>query len=536
MFSIDQNCHSLWDVIPKLHALAGRGVRVTHFVEDIDTAFTAIGSGDDAGRMRIARERYYRSGGADWGAAIFYSEFLGRLPADIRRWESLTGIKTKALANQLGRSVDDLYDEFSPGDNWQLIGRSYAGDGEHRVVGDLTVEETAPFLREIMDRAEADTRRAFIERDCRRRIDEWFSRERILLDRLLAEHARGRLVALYRHWLGEYLGRSIAIDLTSSLLAVGADPARTAVLDIFTRDYARAAALYNEAIEESGVELRKLSIREGELPIFAVHNRDGRWSRSPVHMDAGQIRVNDSAFALGPEGRLPTDELRAAGVVALAGKAVLLVIQVRLDPGGAPLAVPYRGSLYLPAAHLLAKKLAAPVGPGLPGPLRPLVRVRLRLLERMRSLDTTIRLPAHLASAFGTEQVTAKTFADNHVALAGDAARRLASFKDPTSRDAWQRRAFAELFDEIDQLDGRRRQLARENPKSPEIRDVWKSIKRRQVEILDGTVRQIAIDWQVSDVDYWDSRGAPLPWCIALGGEAFYNEVIEQAEIYEEAD
>ncbi len=84
--------------------------------------------------------------------------------------------------------------------------------------------------------------------------------------------------------------------------------------------------------------------------------------------------------------------------------------------------------------------------------------------------------------------------------------------------------------------DERKRALARENPKSPEIREVWKSIKRRQVEVLDGTVRQIAIDWQVSDVDYWDSRGAPLPWCVALGGEAFYNEVIKQAEIYEETD
>ncbi len=36
MFSIDQNCHSLWDVLPKLQALQRRAEAVTHFVEDID--------------------------------------------------------------------------------------------------------------------------------------------------------------------------------------------------------------------------------------------------------------------------------------------------------------------------------------------------------------------------------------------------------------------------------------------------------------------------------------------------------------------
>ena len=51
MFSIDQNCHSLWDVLPKLQALAGRGLQPTQFVEDIDVAFTALGSAPDAGAL-----------------------------------------------------------------------------------------------------------------------------------------------------------------------------------------------------------------------------------------------------------------------------------------------------------------------------------------------------------------------------------------------------------------------------------------------------------------------------------------------------
>ena len=51
---------------------------------------------------------------------------------------------------------------------------------------------------------------------------------------------------------------------------------------------------------------------------------------------------------------------------------------------------------------------------------------------------------------------------------------------------------------------------------------------------LARTLRQVATDAQVSDLDYWDSRGAILPWCIGLGGPVFYNGVITRAEINEE--
>jgi len=162
MFSIDQNCHSLWDVLPKIQCLTRRGLEVTHLIEDIDVAFTAVGAGQDQSQLQLARERYYRSGGADWGAALFYSEFLGRLPTDIRRWEKYTHLTTKALASGLGRSVDDLFDEYSPSDNWQLIGTSYVGDrNHHRLIGDLSTEETAEYIWKVFDKAKADMFAAF---------------------------------------------------------------------------------------------------------------------------------------------------------------------------------------------------------------------------------------------------------------------------------------------------------------------------------------------------------------------------------------
>ncbi len=73
MFSIDQNCHPLWDVVPKLHALTAKGFPVHHFIEDIDVAFTAVGGQLGDTQLRFAPERFHGSGGSDWGAAVFYS-------------------------------------------------------------------------------------------------------------------------------------------------------------------------------------------------------------------------------------------------------------------------------------------------------------------------------------------------------------------------------------------------------------------------------------------------------------------------------
>lgn len=105
---------------------------------------------------------------------------------------------------------------------------------------------------------------------------------------------------------------------------------------------------------------------------------------------------------------------------------------------------------------------------------------------------------------------------------------------DPAQRAQWQRRAFPDIVQAIEELDKRRRQLAAGDPKSEEIRAVWKQGKSLTMELLDRTVRQIARDGQIRDIDYWDSRRALLPWSIALGGEDFYRDLVAKAEIRQE--
>ena len=527
MFSIDQNCHSLWDSLPKLQALAAGGHHVRHLIEDIDVAYTSLGA-DSAAEVRLARERHHPGGGADWGAAMFYSEFLGKLPVDPADWQPYTGLKPAVLARQLGRTVEDLYDEFSPSDNWQLIGPSYIGDRDHhRVMGDLTVAETGEFLRQLMDKAREDMQRAFPSAESRGRLSEWFERESVRLTGWLAANAAGKLVDVYRDWLAEYLGGSVELGLTGEHFSCRADE----LLRAFLTDYDLAAGLYNEAVAATDTKLRPLKASDGELPYFAALDYRGHAARTGVFLRDGQLVVGELSFPL-VGGDLPAEDMAAAGVRCLAGKAILLILQVRLGPAGQPLALPYRGSAYAPASNLLAEKFRA--HGLLTGTFAPIMRVRFGLLDAMKSLDTPIRLPDHLAAAFGAVETTAGQFARTWRDLAAEAGRRLESFRTPDGREQWQRLAHPQLPDELDRLESERRQLARGKPDPARIRPLSHRVRAIRAELLGHLLEQIARDVHVRDVDYWDSRGALLPWSVALGGETFYNELIAGARIYAE--
>jgi hypothetical protein len=534
LISIDQNCHTLWDVLPKLQALAHNGYSACHSIEDIDVAFTSIGAriGDD--KMRIARERFYRSGAADWGAALFYFSFLGRQPVEIRQFERFTGLKTNVLAGKLDCSVDDLYDRFSPSDNWQLIGTSYFQNRDlHRVIGDLSISQTGDFLREIIDIASDDMLQSFPSDASRERIEVWISQQRKLLGEFIADSGDGTLVELYRRWLGRYVKTPISLGLTSELLACGGDPCQTALLEIFTGQYDVASELYNSAITETHQPLRPLDVASGELPFFATIRRDGHMVRCGVSLRGGGLQIADMHFDLLPGGRIPVNALLDAGVVALAGKAMVLVMQARIGPAGRAVALPYRGSLYMPAAVRLAEKLDQ--AKLLPGKLQPIVRVRLGFLDALKTVDTPIRLPEYLKTAMNAEVVPAHRLGAEWRELADGARQRLEAFATPEERRKWQEQTHGALLEEIDQIDQTRRQLAKTDPKGAEIRNLSKRARQLGTSVLDATVEQIAGDLHTAELNYWDSRGAVWPWAIALGGDDFYNNIIANARIYTEA-
>ncbi|MBI5722704.1 MAG: hypothetical protein HZA50_02010 [Planctomycetes bacterium] len=532
MFSIDQNCSSLWDVIPKLSALAAAGHKPCQFVEDVDVAFTAMGAKADQ-PMRIARERFYRSGGQDWGAAAFYSGFLGRLPVEIRDFEPFTAQKTAALARQLEKSVDELYDEFSPADNWQLTGSSYAGDRRHhRVIGDLGLAETVEHLRELMKLAQREMLERFPQPQPQERLTDWFASQNRFVEDFARSNPVLRLVDLYRAWLELHLGGSTDIRFASELFSIRRRTSQIALLELFTRRYEQACELYNQAVEEAGVGVQRLDVDAGELPFFAILSRAGRQVRTQAFLKDPAIQLGDETFPLKADGRLPLEQLSGAGVIALAGKAVLLVMQATAGPDGKSLALPYRGSSYMPAAHLFYSKLST--AGLLDTPLNPITRVRMRLLDRLAGCQTLIHLPTHLASYFGRDEISADSLSADWRRIMQEAADRLESFRDRQGRAGWQKQTFTQESEELNSLDARRRQLAKVDPKGGEIQELSRRAKQIERELAWQTLRQIDRDWQASQLDYWDSRGAPLPWALALGGQDFYNDLIARAEISQE--
>lgn len=534
--SIDQNSHSLWDTLPKLQVLARHGIRGTHLLEDVDTAFTRRGASLGDARLELARERMYRDGSLDWGAALFYSDFLGRTPLNVRDIEDYTGMSIKSLAKKTSREVEKLFDHYGESDNWQLIGSSYAGDkNHHRTVGDLRRGEIEPFLRQLLQHARQDLLHAFPDADAQKRIENWFDTEQNRLDDLLRDFNNSTLPRLYHGWLSSYLNDgAVALDYTSKYLSLAKarEQPESPLINTILKHYAKFADCYNQAVAETATGIAPLDVGRGELPFFAVWSDDQSMVRAPMFVQDGQLSAGDNAWDLTPAGELPFEALQRDGVTAVVGKALVLVLQVRLPPYSIPLVLPYQGSLYMPAAHRLGELLLerdlipqAPV---------PVYRVRFRLLEQMREADVIMRPPPYLRGYLGSDELNAGDFAEQLPECVTRARETLANLKDDDSRQSESARLTPNLTAKIQELETRQRELARDPKTRSQASAVWQDIKQLRTKQLVQLMDAIVDALHVANIEYWDSRGALLPWSIALGGQAFYENLLESAEIYAE--
>lgn len=538
--SIDQNTHVLWDTVPKLQALARHGLRGTHGIEDIDVAFTRQGAAAGDETLALAPERYYRSGNSDWGAALFYTDFLGRNPLNIRVLEEYTGLPTATLARRLNLSVDALYDRYAGSDNWQLIGPSYAGDPlHHRVIGDLSVGEVAPHLRQLFGHAVRNLHQSFPEPAARWRVEAWAGAEGGRLETLLAALPPDTpLVDLYAAWARPQLPAEVALATTSARFAPDPASPALALLGQWLAHYDACVRLYDEAVTETACGLKPLHPGQGELPFFAVWRRPGATGRGTLTRTAVAL-VDGRLLCAGRDWPLsgnpplpPLAQMQTDGLVCIVGKALLLVLQARLDPGGAPLALPHLGSLYMPAAWALERKLRA--AGLLPWHVHPVLRVRFRFLERLCGLRTLIRLPDWLEDAFGAGELPAAEFAERLPQAVAQARADLEQCRSAAGREALQAAWFAAERAHIAELEARRRDLAHNPETRPLAAAVWDEKVALERLLLERFVTRLLRHLHVLDLGYWDSRGALQPWALALGGEGFYETLLAQAEVTEE--
>ena len=533
--SIDQNSQPLWDTVPKLAALSAHGWAGTHCLEDVDVAFTRHGAGPGETGLELARECFFRGGVSDWGAALFYTDFLGRLPLDVRRLEAYTGWSTAALCRRLDLSVDELYARYSPSDNWQLVGSSYLEDPQqHRVIGDLQVEEVAPFVRQLLDHAHADMRRALPEPAPRRRTDRWFGQEIDFVENLLQRHAGGTMLDFYRAWLQRHVPADVQLSLTSTVLRPGAaGDAGNPILARFLTDYDTMADCYNRALEATGVGLSPLKTAAGELPYFLVLKRQGRLFRIAACCRDGALVGGAFAWPLGPPGAsVPVAAMAADGVLCAAGKALVLVLQARLVAGGAALVLPHLGSLYMPAAHRFERELR---DQGLlPQPPASLYRVRFHWLDRWQRCSARVRLPEYLHDAFPEPEKSAAKLSEELPHAIAAARLELKQLSSASGRDTVLQRLEPELAAEHAELKARRRELAKAPDTRAQAGTLWERMKPIERRLLQRLTDRAMLQLRVCDLEYYDSRGALLPWSVALEGESLYEHVLRHASITRE--
>lgn len=532
--SVDQNSHPLWDTVPKLAALVRHGWHGTHAVEDVDVAFTRQGAHAPDGGLELAPERYYRSGNSDWGAALFYSEFLGRNAIDLRSLEPYLGWTVAALARRLEVSVDELYEQYAGSDNWQLIGASYAGDTHfHRVIGDIGTRDTAPFLQLLVEYALENLLEVFPEAAAQQRIRDWFAAESALLAGLLSRHANGPLVELYRAWVRHHLPDGVDVRLTSELFspAALADTARRRPLELFVSRYPDCAALYNEAVAETHCGLKPLQPAQGELPFFVVCRHGPHLARTGVALQDGALVAGDRHWPVNA-GQLPLEAMGRDGVLAVTGKALLLVLQARLQPDGSALALPYNGSLYMPAAFSLERKLRT--AGLLPQSAAPVVRVKFDFLQAWQGCRTRLRVPPFLRPAFSADELAADAFAAEVGPAMARARAELETLRSKDGRDRLLRQLFPAESARQAELEAERRRLAAAPETRAQAARLWDTLKPLEHAQLRRLLERVLMDHYLLNLDYWNSRGALLPWSVALGGREFYDRLLQQATLYEE--
>lgn len=536
--SIDQNSHPLWDPLPKLQALGEKGWSGVHYIEDLDTAFTRRGAMPGQDSLELAPERLYRDGTSDWGAALFYSAFIGRAPIDPRQLEPYLGLTVKKISRKLDLSVDQFYEKYAVSDNWQLIGSSYLFDRySHRVIGDLKIGEIKCFLDELMVRAQRDLEVSFPEKSSKRRIGEWFDTESASLRKIIADDNQQSLPDFYKKWLRFRLSRNIRCDRALNLFGFGEKSddklSGNSLLSLFLTDYSLLAETYNRAIQETGEGVNRLDVKNGELPFFSVWRRGGRMFRTPMKLVDQSLICGETYWRLTKGKEPPWREMRREGLVSIAGKALILVLEARNKRTGAPLALPEQGSLYMPAAHTFQRYLAELGFQA--AETYPILRVKLSFLTHLQDVkESVVRPPEYIRNRLACDTVETAELARRLAELREEAQQELAAARSDEGRERLRSQLDPEADREIKELEGRRRELARQPETRADASELWDKIKALEKGRWYKMTQRLSDDLHLSNVDYWNSRGAILPWSIAAGGPDLYDKIIKQAEIREE--
>jgi hypothetical protein len=350
-----------------------------------------------------------------WIAAGEISALFGAETHPTRQALAEVGVRLDRLLPE-GPGRQPMLDRLTEAFGW----RGIVGNGPNSVVCDTPAREVAPALLELLEWASRRTQAVLAGPQERRSVRATIACNAEAVKQFVAERPSGAVGELfagmlrgfYEGFLGE-LPRNVTVAGARELLAFNR---RTADLPRFQfaanfldeRVSAACCATYDAAAGESSMARLSLS-GEGALP-FDVY-APGR-GRGTLRLGPAFLAVDFREPVQWPLAEPVRDVRRLAALledalgegVALLGKALVLPAMLSAE---FVMIFAESGSAYLPRTQQMLRAMRES---GVRVHANPLLRVRLRTWDSLSVCGAALRLPEHLAQAFGKPALDCKEF------------------------------------------------------------------------------------------------------------------------------
>ena len=350
-----------------------------------------------------------------WIAAGEISALFGAEVCPSRQALAEAGVRLDRLLPE-GHARQAMLDKITEAFGW----RGIVGNGPDSVVCDTPAREVAPALLELLEWASRRTQAVLARPQDRKSVRAAISCNAEAVKQFVAERPAGSVGELFARMLrGFYEGflsalpANVTVAGARELLAFNrrtADLPRFQFAAHFLDEATSAAcrAAYDAAAGESATA-RLAASGEGALPFDVYAPGRGRGTlrvgpafvavdfRQPVQWPLAE-RVRDVRTL----AALLEDAL--GGGVALLGKALALPAMLSAE---FVMVFAETGSAYLPRTQQM---LAAMRESGVRVRVNPLLRMRLRTWDSLSVCGAALRMPEHLAQAFGKPVLDCKEF------------------------------------------------------------------------------------------------------------------------------
>ncbi len=353
-----------------------------------------------------------------WSAAGEISTLFGSETLTTRRDFGRYGVPFRQLAAVQPEGADAFLDRVTEAFGWR--GLVYTGSDD-LIVHNIPLADVGDAVFEMLDWGFGRAVEQIVPGCCQDKASRVVEQITGWCREYRAANPKRKLTDLFQHVLPRlyelllgHASEGIKVDCTAHLLMLNRETAalpRFRFVDLFlnpeTRDIAKSA--YNLAV--TGTEIYALDkFGPGGLPFDIVLPDRGR----------GTLRVTDRVvFVETPQPvaiglKRPVTSIselaevlnaRLGSHVTLVGKAVSLVSMLAQE---FIFVFHEEGSMYVRCTRLMNDHLAAA---GVQLDMRPILRIRYRTWDSLSEAQSTMRLPEHLASAFGQPVITAPEFA-----------------------------------------------------------------------------------------------------------------------------